>query len=575
MKVSGNVFLTLAALFALAACGSPATPTHSPTEQPAQPTQPAAIAASSAPTADPNLPVKGGVVIIGLLQEPDVLSPLLASDPAENAISAFTVEGLVGINTNGNYAPVLAENLPVVSDDGLTLTYLLKQDIRWSDGTGFVCADVQFTRQAILSSNHAAAYRSIESIECPDDYTTVISLEKVYAPYLNLFRYIIPRSAGDLTNIDDWEYHKAPIGTGPWVIKEWQAGSHIELAPNPYYREEGKPYLAGVILRMIPSREAGMQLLNDGELTVLDGLTEADFDILAAMTNVAWSGASYGFGENELLVFNLGPTDGSAPASASASPHPILGDLRVRQAIQYAIDKQNLVDSLLSGNVKTSASVLPSGPFACPLPASEFNPDRANALLDEAGWAVGDDGIRVRDDLRMSLKITSTAGDPLREETEKILAEMLRKVGIELVVDNLPRDVFFSTWDLDGIRNKGRFDILLYTPGANIDPDGHLFNNYHSLRIPREDNNGQGNNFSRYANADVDQWIDEAASIAEIGKRRELYCKAAGQINADLPRIFLYERLILSGYRENLQNFHFSPGHAGFTIDSQNWWLKK
>jgi peptide/nickel transport system substrate-binding protein len=102
-----------------------------------------------------------------------------------------------------------------------------------------------------------------------------------------------------------------------------------------------------------------------------------------------------------------------------------------------------------------------------------------------------------------------------------------------------------------------------------------MFSNYHSARIPTQENEGAGNNFSRYINADVDTWIDEAAINPNQEERHELYCKIAEQINKDLPRVFLYERLILSGYRENLQNFRVSPGYADFTIDSQNWWLKR
>lgn len=576
MKSPGNLFLKLAAaLFALAGCASPATPTPWPAEQPTRLAQPAAAAASPTPKADPNLPVRGGVVSIGILQEPGALSPLLANNPIDSAISAFVVEGLVGIDADGNYAPALAENLPVVSNEGLTLTYSLKKNIRWADGTDFICADAQFTHEAILSSSNISGHRNIESVECPEDYTVVVTLEKVYAPYLSLFRYIIPRSAGDLANIGEWEYHKAPIGTGPWVVKEWKARDYIEFIPNPYYREEGQPYLDGIIVRILPGTEAGMQLLETEKITVLHGLNETEAAALEAMTGVRWVGSRYGFGENETLIFNLGPTDGSAPANPSSAPHPILGDLRTRQAIQYAIDKQFLADTLLPGTIKVGATVLPAGPFACPQPASEFSPDKAKALLEEAGWTTGADGIREKDGLRLSLKIGTTTGSPLREQTQQALIEMLRKVGIELVADNMPSDRLFASWNSDGARNKGRFDILMYTPGVSIDPDSHIFSNYHSLRIPREENEGAGNNFSRYINADVDQWIDEAASTTDLSQRRELYCKIAKQINQDLPRVFLYERLIVSGYRESLQNFHVSPGYADFTIDSQDWWLKK
>jgi peptide/nickel transport system substrate-binding protein len=357
------------------------------------------------------------------------------------------------------------------------------------------------------------------------------------------------------------------------MVKEWVAGDHIEFEPNPNYREEGKPYLDSVIVKILPSRETGVQLLGTGEISVLWDLTEADLPTIDQLDGVAWSGATYGYGENELLVFNFGTTDGSAPADPSANPHPSLSDLRVRQAIQYGIDKQLIVDALLGGNVKVGTTVLPIGYWACPQPASEYSVEKANALLDEAGWVIGADGIREKDGERLSLKISSTTGNQLREQTEQVLVEMMKEIGIELVIDNLPSDVLLAGWDSDGMRKKGRFDILLYTTGGGYDPDSHLFSNYHSARIPSADNEGAGNNFSRYANPDVDALIDEGAFSADQEARREAYCKVAEQINKDIPRVFLYERMVISGYREQLQNFRVSPGYADMTLDSQNWWL--
>lgn len=586
--------LLLAASLLLGACSPQAaeTPAQPPAAQPTQPPAQAPVKTEApaaptatvpppptpAPTTDPNAVVPGGVAIVGSPQEPGTLSPLLASATIDDVISSFIVEGLVGIDADGNYVPVLAEELPAVSEDGLTITYKIKPGIKFSNGDELVCADVQFTLEAILSDLSGAStsgYTEIDAIDCPDDYTAVVTFVEVYAPYLRLFSYIVPRAAGDLATMDTWEYNRAPIGTGPWVVKAWNAGDFIEFSKNPNYREAGKPYLDSVIVKILPSREVGMQLLGTGEITALWDLTEADFPTLEQMEGVTYAGALYGSGENELLAFNLADPAVDAPPDPAQAPHPILYDLRVRQAIQYAIDKEAIAKALLYGNVRVGTTVLPAGTFACPQPPSEFNPEKAAALLDEAGWTPGADGIRAnKDGLRMSLKISSTSGNQLREQTEQVLVEMLKAVGIELVIDNVPSDVLFAAWDSNGMRKHGQFDILLYTTGPGTDPDSHMFTNYHSARIPTADNEGAGNNFSRYINPDVDAWIDEAAFTADTATRKELYCKAAAQINTDLPRVFLYERLILSGYRAELQNFRVSPGFADLTIDSQNWWLK-
>lgn len=557
------LFALVLASMGLGACGAPgATEAAPPTD---------------APAADPNAPVPGGTVIVGTPQEPGNLNPVLTSSTIDEVIGAFFAEGLVGYDVNGAYVPVLAESLPEVSADGLTLTYKIKPGLKYSNGEAVVCADVQFTRDVItsdLSGASTSGYSDIASIECPDDLTVVVTMKTVFAPYLNLFIYLIPRSAGDIADLETWEYNRAPIGTGPWMVEEWQAGDHITLVRNPYYREAGKPYLDSVIIKILPSREVGIQLLGTGEINTLWDLTEADFPTLAQMEGVGYAGGYYGSGENELLVFNLADPAVDAPADAAANPHPILSDLRVRQAIQYAIDKQSIVDNLLYGNVKVGTTVLPTGTFACEQPASEFDLEQAKTLLDEAGWVPGADGIREKDGVRLSLKISTTTGNQLREQTEQVLAEMLKAAGIELVIDNVPSDTLFAAWDADGMRKHGRFDLLLYTTGPGNDPDSNLFANYHTARIPIEENDGAGNNFSRYSSADVDRWIDEASMTTDVDARRELYCKVATQINQDLPRVFLYERLIINGYRTDLQNFQVSSSFLDFTIDSQNWWLK-
>ena len=449
--------------------------------------------------------------------------------------------------------------------------------MKFSNGDPFTCADVQFTFDAImsdLSGASTAGYRNIDAIECPDDLTVVVNFAEVYAPYLRLFSYIIPQGAGDLAALDSWEFNRAPIGAGPWMVSEWQSGNFIDLVPNPNYREAGKPYLEKLIVRFLPSREVGIQLLGTGEITALWDITEADFPTLDSMAEqgVAYAGAQTG--ENELLLFNFGDPTVDAPADVTADPHPVLSDLRVREAIQYAIDKQELVDTLLYGHVNVGTTVLPNGTFACPLPPSEFNIEKANALLDEAGWVVGADGVREKDGVKAEMKIATTSGNLLREQTQQVIVEMLKPIGISLVIENVPSDVLFAGWDSNGLRKHGQFDILLYTTGPFLDPDSHLFGNYHSASIPVVENEGSGSNYSRYTNADVDAWIDEAAGITDVDARRALYCQVAEQINKDLPRLFLYERLLLTAYRTNLQNFQVSPGPSDFTVGSQDWWLQ-
>lgn len=583
MKSLKLLFVVLSlGMVLLAACTPQATPTAAPTAAPttAAPTAEATVAIPTPePITDPDADKRGGTIVIGSPQEPSVLNPLLSASSIEDAVSALIIEGLVEIDAEGNFVPVLAEALPEPSEEGLVLTYKLRQGVKFSNGDDFTCADVVYTYEAImsdLSGVSTAGYRDIDEIECVDDYTVKVYMGYLYAPYLRMFSFIIPQAAGDFAELDNWAFNRNPIGTGPWMVKDWRAGDTITFAPNPYFREEGKPYLDQVVIKVLPSREVGMQLLGTGELDVLWDLIEADFAQLEAMADrgVRWAAAITG--ENELLVFNLADPTVDAPPDPAAAPHPILSDLRVRQAIEMAIDKQLIVDALLYGNVRVGTSVLPLGEYECPVPPSKYDVEGAKALLESAGWVAGADGIRQKDGVRMSLKITSQAGNQLREQTQQVLVEMFKAVGIELVIDNVPSDVLFAGWNANGLRSHGRFDILMYTTGPYpFSPDNHLFSNYHSARIPTADNEGAGANYSRWINEDVDLWIDDAFGTTDEAARHDYFCRVVNAIAEEKPRVMLYERLLISGYREHLQNFRISPGFADFAVDSESWWLKK
>lgn len=573
MKFMKNLLAVLfVASFLLAACGGnePAPTSEAPAEETALPTETAVV--------DPNAPVSGGTVIIGTPQEPGMMNTLLTSSSIEDAVVSLFDEGLVSVNEKGEYVPVLAKELPTVSEDGLVVTWLLKEGIKWSDGSDFTCDDVKFTMEGALSDLSqvsASGYRDIETLDCPDPYTVVATFGEIYAPYLRLFSYTVPDTAGAMEDMETWEINRTPVGTGPFILSEWVPGDHLTFTKNPYYREEGKPYLDSIIIKILPSREVGMQLLGTGEIDALWDLTEADFPALKQMEADGVAFVSTVTGENELLSLNFGANDGSAPADPSTNPHPILYDLKVREAIQYAIDKQKIVDALLYGNVKAGNSAVPVGTFGCPQPVSEFSVEKANALLDESGWVMGEDGIRAKDGVRMSLKIATTTGNQLREQTEQVLAEMLKAVGIELVIENVPSDVLFASWESDGMRDHGTYDLVMYTTGPSTDPDSHLYSSFHSSEIPTADNEGTGANFSRYINADVDAWLDEAATITDTAKRKDLYCKVIEQINKDLPRIYLYERLSIMGHRAEFHGLKISPTFVDFAWDAANWWSSK
>ena len=237
-------------------------------------------------------------------------------------------------------------------------------------------------------------------------------------------------------------------------------------------------------------------------------------------------------------------------------PHPILADLRVRQAIQYAIDKKIIIDKLLYGKAQPGTTEIPDGWAHNPnVKPTEYNPEKAKQLLDEAGWKPGPDGIRQKDGTRLRLKITTTTGNKLREMVEQVLVAQMKAVGIEFYIENVPSSVLFGSWSNDADRKKGRYDILMYTTGPGIDPHQQYEGYFHSKNIPTEANGGSGYNYTRHRDAELDKWLDLAGKAPSMEKRAEAYRKAQARVAQIIPHIYLYRRVNVHAFRNNVKGW--------------------
>ncbi|MDE3088492.1 MAG: peptide ABC transporter substrate-binding protein [Chloroflexota bacterium] len=548
-------------------------------------------AAPAAPSIPASTPIKkGGTVTLALSSEPDTLNPYLASQRAAGEVHVFVIEGLLGVNERGDYFPVLAKEVPTkenggVSADGLTITYHLKPNVTWSDGEAFTCNDVRFTWQVITNPNSAALtasdYREIAAVTCPDALTAVVTFKEFYAPYLVPFWAILPRHAtGDPAALSKWEYNRKPIGTGPFRIAEWLSGDHITLVRNERYRDaaQGKPYLDSVIIRFVPSRDVALQLLQTGEVTLVGDLVEANLPQLSQAAGIVVS--STPGPRSERLVLNLGDPSVDA-ANPVNQPHPILADARVRQALEEAIDKQELVDQLLNGKGAVGTNELSIGWARCATPPSAFDPDHARQLLDEAGWKMGADGIRVaqgapfaKDGTRLRLKLQGPTGDAVREQVEQVLVDRWKQVGIEAYIENMPTAALFGTWDSGSVARHGKFDILIYSTGLPIaDPQSQIEGLFASWNIPSPSNKGTGFNYARWIDSAADSAIQAASATADLAARRDAYCHAMAEVNRDRPLIYLYARASITAYRDRLQGWRANVW-KNLGWNAAEWWMK-
>lgn len=515
-------------------------------------------------------------IIFGLYQEPEILNAFIRTQTAADDVAALSEEGLLDVDPDGNFYPVLAKEVPsvengLVSEDGLTVTYNLREDVKWSDGEPFTCDDVVFTWETVSNPNSGAVastgYTDMESVTCEGDYKVIVKYRQFYAPFLTRFDAILPRHAtGEPENMVDWEYNWKPIGTGPFVLQEWVTGDRMVYVKNENYRGyPDAPLVDQVIIRIIPSREVGKALITSGEIDILWDLTEADVPEFESNPDIVVHGTP-GPG-TERLVLNLADPTLDGTDDPLNNPHPILGDLRVRQAIQYGIDKQLLVDELLFGATTVGVSELSLAWAKCDIAPSEYNVERANALLDEAGFIDEDgDGVRechgcmyAEEGTPMRLKFQTTSGNQLREETQQLILEMMDEIGVEFFIENVPSAELFGSWDAGAFRKHGQFDIVMYTTNDGIDPHEQMFGYFHSSQMATAANGGLGFNYSRWVNEEADAALETAGSTPDTEVRRAAYQRVCELVDADLPHIYLYDRAEIHLTRANIQGFRVNP----------------
>jgi peptide/nickel transport system substrate-binding protein len=569
----------------LSACGGGAA-----TQAPAATEAPAATQAPGA--AEPAASAGGGgTVTLILPEEPTTLNYFLADAAVvRQAAEATMMTGLVAINEKGEFIPMLAQELPTLDNGGLskdylTVTWKLKPDLKWSDGKPITSDDIKFTWEVLSNPNSGAlsgtsGFDQITNVETPDDLTAVMTFSSPYPGYLNLYAFgLLPRHAtGAPEDMPNWEWNRKPVGAGPFVVSDWASGESITMERNPNYFEPGKPHLDKLVFRIVPepAAQTAMMLNGEAQFHLWPGEFKVDYDKL--LEGKAKQYLIPGIW-NMAIDFNLSaPFDGDP---GPTPPHPILGDIRVREALASAIDYETLLRDVLRGSASESTNPFAYGWSKCDLPRKfPYDVEKAKQLLDEAGWVMGDDGIRVakgamyaKDGTRLSLELQGyTAFDPL-QLTEEFIVENLKAVGIEARIQNYDFSIIFGTFEENSPRMVGDFDMLIFDRGFTIEPQGYNYDAYHSSRIPSAEN-PTGSNYFRWVNPEVDKALEEAGSNFDMEVRKQDYCKIGQAVIDDLPQIYLYLFQDNYGVADNLTGYTLSTW-GSMTWDAQNWEYKK
>ena len=379
----------------------------------------ALVAAPASAAPDPKARY-GDTMVIGITGDPGTLNGTTSSNFVEKIIASNVFSMLIRLDRNFKPVPDLAKSW-TISDDGLTYTFKLNEGVKWHDGQPFSSADVKYTIDEVILPLHtrAGTYKSvIDKVDAPDANTVIIRLKQPFGPLMNALGYdflILPKHLYEGTDIKTNPYNAKPVGTGPFKFAEWKKGSYVILDKNKDYFVKGIPYLDRLVFQEIPDAAARVLALESGDIDYLAYQALPSSSVPRLKTNPKLVTSLDGFealASIEILAFNM--------------DNPQLKDVRVRQAIAYAINKQEIVDKADYGIGKAATgpiSSLTTWAYEPNVNKYPYDPKRAAKLLDDAGFPMKPDGAR------MTLRLIADGGVELNRKASEILKEQLAQVG--------------------------------------------------------------------------------------------------------------------------------------------------
>lgn len=501
---------------------APAEPTAAPAEPTAAPAEP--TAAPAEPTAAE--PAAGNkVVTFAWTQEPDSLnwnySNMWFASILQQIYHCWAWEW----DDENIVEPNLLTEIPTtdnggVSEDGLMVTMNLRDDIVWSDGTPITAEDFVFTYQMIMDPNNTVVsqypYDQLVSVEAPDERTVVMTFSEPFAPWLAWFwRGVLPKHIIEPVfeangSMDEAEWNLAPtVGCGPYDFAEWESGSYIRFVKNPnYWGEPAK--IDEIYLQFVPDDASQTAALIAGDadlgtfppLSDVPALSDAGLEIMIA---------SSGYAEGWYFNFREGATEA-------------VTDVRVRQAIAMALDRQAITEDLLLGltePVETLWDPLEGGRYLHPdIEPWPYDPDRARELLEEAGYTDSDgDGIREDADGNPLVLSHGTTTREIRQDAQAVAQQALREIGIDLQIQNYNADLFFGSYADGSPAALGELDLMQWSDSTAFPDPDHYY--WLCSEIPNDESPWGANYFG--CDETLDALFQEQITIIDPEERATVF----------------------------------------------------
>ncbi|WP_426777757.1 peptide ABC transporter substrate-binding protein [Lusitaniella coriacea] len=525
-------------------------------------------------------------------QAPTILNPHLASGFKDYDGARMSYEPLASYDKNDKLVLFLAEEIPTqenggLAEDGKSVTWKLKKDIKWSDGTPFTAEDVVFTYEYLSNPEVAAAtlenYANIEKVEAIDPHTVKITFKDVTpgwsVPFTGQNGMILPKHIFENyngANSREAAENLKPVGTGPYKVVEFKPGDIIILEPNEFFREGTEELFKRIELKGGgDATSAARAVLQTGDADYAYNL-QVEAPILKELEAGGKGKVMANFGsyvERILLNFtdpNQVTEDGER--SSIQFPHPFFSDPQVRQAFNFAIDRETISNQLYGTTARPTAQILVTPKvFASDKISYEFNLEKANQLLDEAGWKdTNNDGTRDKDGVEMKV-IFQTSVNSVRQKTQEIVKQSLAEIGVDVELKSIDPGVFFSgdTASTDTV-NSFYADLQMFSTGNDSpDPAAHM-KWWTCDEVSQKENGWQKPNYARYCNPEYDELWQQAIVELDPAKRAELFKQMDELLAKEVALIPLVNRATVHGVSNRLTGIDPSPWDAN-TWDIKNW----
>jgi peptide/nickel transport system substrate-binding protein len=467
-------------------------------------------------------PVYGGTLRVAFESDTKTLDPAFSENWAERQPLYLIFNTLLSINKDASPGPELAERWEVL-DAGKRLVLHLRKNVKFHDETQFDAAAVKFNLDRCLDPATGSPLRSglsaiVESVEVADSSTVILHLK---APSPALLGMLAQREGFMASPTAVRKYGKDfatnPVGTGPFIFKQWTPGNSLSVVKNPRYWEPGKPYLDGVVFNDIANVVVGIQRLRTGEADYISALSPIDIKQLQNLPEI---------------VLDRGPASRWYSLQWQVD-RPPFNNPALRQAIAYALDRKRLIDILMNGNVPLAESIAPPGSwwFDPTLRSYPYDPAKSKALLAQAGLS--------------NLKLTLSTPDILEmEQINQLVQEQLKAVGIAVRLDPVAQ----SDWYPRVIQGAINFSPMRWA--QRPDPDG-------LMPLLFASNGAQ--NSTKYRNPEVDKLFEVARSTTDEASRAATYRKIEAILTRDLPYVPLFFSVEYAAMRNVVHNHVWIP----------------